>query len=594
MKWPAANGFILFPLFVGLVVSGQTNSQDPLADTLQWLRDSTAKQTNKTGGTKFTFRTKGPYGCSVVLEEHFEADQSGRSERTEKIIFSLADIDPGSIHVGGSRPTDQAQAKPLKPSPDEVWFATTNNVKTIIRGEDPFPGDIRSAVAVAINEEFAPKFVVRLRRAAELCKAFPPDQTVAKLSLADTLRWLTDTTSIQSTDSGKASYTLKSEGPSGCSLALEQHFHDGENPDSSRTISFSLAELDSDSIHVGGSQHPIEPGLANYQSPNFVLFHTTNYNQSIVQTSSSYPANHRGDLILQFDAEFASDFVLRLKHAVELCGGKKTSSPLPNFVLQFDMPTATSGPIPSSQPLTDANIDTKSYEVVPRLNYRLCKEVSSDVRLEGGSFFQRTEAGGTLLYVVGTYPDSVFRKTSTATAHIEILEVPTESADTNCPSLETAFPTVVQKGPAHGWSSMWRYIENGVNPLNFTQDSGGMATNRGVDVSAKTGTDDVYCTHKFVLGSMVGETSYNLVSWTPTRMEMSITARQIGGGPGAHASITLYVKYIPRAEREKFGDKQGCTAMPPAWTANITTMSNHAPLSIKNLPDGSFMYEAVP
>ena len=509
-------------------------------------------------------------------------------------MFSLADIDPKSIHVGGTRPTDQAQAKPFKPHPDEVWFETTNNIKTIIRGEDPFPAESRSAVAIAINEEIAPKFVVRLRRAAELCKASPSDQTVAKLSLADTLRWLTDTTSVQTANSGKASYTLKSEGPTGCSLVLIQHFHDGENPDGWRSISFSLAELDPDSIHVGGPQDPIDPGIANYQSPNYVLFHTTNYNQSIVHTSDSYPAIYRGNQILEFDAEFASDFVARLKHAAELCGGKRTSSPLPDFVLRFDMPTATSAPIPSSQPLTDANIDTKSYDVVPRLNYRLCREVSSDVKLEGGSFFQRTESGGILYYVVGTYPDSVFRKTSTATAHIEILEVPTESADTNCPSLESAFPTVVQKGPAHDWSSMWRYIENSPHPLDLFQDSEGMATRRGVDVSAEPGTDQVYCTHKFVFGSMVGETSYNLVSWTPTRMEISIAARGIAGGPGAHASITLYVKYIPRAEREKFGDKQGCTAMPPAWTANTTTMLKHPPPSIKNLPDGSFMYEAAP
>jgi hypothetical protein len=210
----------------------------------------------------------------------------------------------------------------------------------------------------------------------------------------------------------------------------------------------------------------------------------------------------------------------------------------------------------------------------------LCKEVGRDVKLEGGSFFQRTEAGGGLLYVVGTYPDGVFWKTSAASAHVKILEVPKEFANTECPSLESAFATVVEQGPTYGWYKTERYLAY--------KNPSGEGESRTVDVKAPEGTDDVYCTHKFVLGSRIGDTSYGLLSWTPTKMVMSVRAKTVPGGPGAHINLTLYVRYLPREDREKFADKFGCTAnFPPQYS---DPQNNFQQPSQRDFPDGSSMF----
>jgi hypothetical protein len=524
-----------------------------------------------------------------VLEEQVEPD-GDLEGYTLKTFFSLADIDPNSVHLGGTRSTDRGDPF-LRPAPDQVWFDTINHVQTIIRSSSSGSSDSRGDILIVFNKEFAPSFAAHLKRAAELCGQLSLNQTTIGGSLADTLRWLTDETSRQTSKYRKSVFVLTSEGSNGCSLVLEERVQADSDKKHTVKTSFSLADIDPSSIHIGGRQDTDFPGFYGFTPPNpdFVLLNTTNYVESItvkndVFPDGMFPPDSRGALAIPLNAEFNMKFVPRLKRAAELCGGKKTSSPLPEFVREFDIPTATSAPIPSSQPLTAADLDDKHYEVIPRWKYRLCKEVGRDLRLEGGSYFQRTSAGGALLYYVGTYPDSVFRKTSVAGAHIKVLEVPSELADSKCTSLESAFPTVVERGPAYGWSSMYRYIEHGDN---LFKDTGGMANRQEVDVSAPAGTDDIYCTHKFVVGSMVGvDAGYSLASWTPTRMEMSLFARSMLGKEGAHASLTLYVRYLPRIEREKFGDKFGCTPMPPPQYAHEPFQEPRQ----QKLPDGSLMY----
>jgi hypothetical protein len=563
MKSPVARFLVLLPLFVGLSTSSQTKTETSLADTLQWLADSTAKQTSRFG-TKFTFRSEGPDGCSVVLEEHLRED-GATPAYTEKTIFSLADIDPNSIHVGGSRPTDRGIPGVFQPSSDQVWFDTTNHIKTIIRADDELSATT-GETAIEFNAEFAPKFVARLKHAVELCGVLALRQTKTETSLADTLQWLTDSTAKQASKDG-AKFAFKSEGANGCSVVLER-------PRATKT-SFSLADIDPYSIHVGGTQDPAVTGVSP-PSPDEVLFHTTNYVETITDTVEGFPPSHRGEIVILFSPEFTTKFVPQLKRAVALCGGIKSSSPLPDFVFEFDMPTATSLPIHSYQPLKAENIDTKYYSVIPRPHYRLCKEVSREVRLEGGSDFQRTRSAGALLYVGGTYPDGVFWTTSVASAHIKILEVPSEVADTRCPSLEDAFPTVVERGPAYGWESMYRYMERNGNGT-------GTGDSNSVDVNAPPGT--VYCTHKFSFSGRGGRTDYGLGSWTATSMVMGILATsgsQMGGG--SNIGLTLFVKYVPPSER----DKSGCTVMPPPWFARRPFPKEPRQIS---LPGGFFMYE---
>jgi hypothetical protein len=416
--------------------------------------------------------------------------------------------------------------------------------------------------------------------------AVRPVEPKANDSLADLLQWLTESIPKQTpARPGKVTLKFTSGGRDGCSVVLEEHFQaTDEDSEHTSKISISLSDIDPDSIHLGDSNDFRIPGIYE-PNADYVVLHTTNYVETITETDDKYPdGEKRGELAILINAGYNKQFAPKLQRAVELCHGNRTRSPLPDFVREFDIPRASSAPMEPEQPLAKTNLDRKYIRVMPRPHYRLCKEVNRVLTLEGGSYSQRTMSNSTLLYVVGTYPDQVFRQMSIGTARIKILEVPSEVANARCPSLEEGFPTVVERGPAYGWSSMYRYIEHSDN---WFADGGGAGTNRSVNVDAEVGTDDVYCTHKFVFGSVVGvDTSYGLTSWTPTRMEMFITARSMAGGPGAHASITLFVRYLPKGEREKYGDRFGCTPMPPPQYAHGPFQGLH----IKQLADGSFMY----
>lgn len=398
-------------------------------------------------------------------------------------------------------------------------------------------------------------------------------QAAPEPSLADTLKWLTGPTALRKAEDGSVLDEFARAGTNDCSVMLKRR---AINSPSTTIYSFSLSDIDPDSIYTE----------ARY--PASVLFHTTNYVEAITNGGA---VSGLGDKISELgfatNFPFTTQFVAYLKRAAELCGGRKTASPLPDAVFEFEIETKAIAPKPSTEPLTNSDISQKTQWVIARPNYRLCNEISRDLTLEGGSSFQRIETSSNhLSYSVGAYLD-IFEKTSKAIAHVKILEVPSESAAAKCPhSGENAFPTIVERGPSYGWSSEYRYLDATViNAVGNIIQNKGNATNRNeVRVNAPDGTDYIYCTHKFVVGSMTELSSYHLSSWTGTTMAINLITKGQPGGAGGHASLTLYVRYLPPKEREKNGDKFGCTAMPPSKYAHGGNPQQ------KQLPDGSSMF----
>jgi len=89
-------------------------------------------------------------------------------------------------------------------------------------------------------------------------------------------------------------------------------------------MSFFLGDIDPDDIRVNNLG--VREFKKMFDGKYAVNFHTTNYAKKIIHTSSSYaepiPAS---DYIVFTDDWFAPKFAAALKHAVELCGGKRSS-----------------------------------------------------------------------------------------------------------------------------------------------------------------------------------------------------------------------------------------------------------------------------
>jgi Trypsin-like peptidase domain len=147
-----------------------------LAETLQWLHGAT-DENSATGVPPYphyTFEIMGGNGCSVAITE--TRVQAG-PDWYDKRSFSLADIDPGDVHVENLGEGDMTK---VLAGQSAVSFHTTNFRKTIIdstRGPF-FPGGQALAKptetptsdsSVTTNDWFAPRFAKAFRRAVELC-----------------------------------------------------------------------------------------------------------------------------------------------------------------------------------------------------------------------------------------------------------------------------------------------------------------------------------------------------------------------------------------------------------------------------------------
>ncbi len=81
-------------------------------------------------------------------------------------------------------------------------------------------------------------------------------------------------------------------------------------------MSFSLADIDPADIQVFNLEKEIST----------VRFHTTNYAEKIINTSSNFPEPTRvSEYTVYTNDWFAPKFARAFKHAVELCGGKRSS-----------------------------------------------------------------------------------------------------------------------------------------------------------------------------------------------------------------------------------------------------------------------------
>jgi hypothetical protein len=386
----------------------------------------------------------------------------------------------------------------------------------------------------------------------------------------------------KATDSQQPAQVHFESSGNGCSVAIQEHFdrttdEDGNErlPDHRADVSFSLSDID-----------PFDIQVTALVTRSEVSFHTFNYVESIKTIDTGFPSDVRSSHDFYFIApqgrdlsvdeevdaakQIANEFAEALKRAAEACGGKKSQSPLPDFVATLEVPAALSPPV------GDVFVN-QNERLSPRMNYSLCKEVSRDVKLVGSSFFQRSFFhANDVIYYVGTYPDAVFGKVSTASAQIKVLEV-SDPKDPRCPPQDKEFATLVQRGPSYGWASDHRYF-------SVSNQSGSTAREyEVVDVNAEPGTDRVYCTHKFVINSATSDTGYKLIKWTPQSMMVSIGLKQNFGGPGPHIDATLYVKYVPRQDRDSFE----CTEPAPSdWDKYPYALE-------KRLPDGSIMFEPI-
>ena len=120
---------------------------------------------------------------------------------------------------------------------------------------------------------------------------------------------------------GNNHISFESDGGDGCSVKItETRAH--ASPGFWIKMSFLLSDIDPEDIQVenlGKGKYPIVGGFA-------VRFHTTNYANKIIHTSSSYAEPIPVSEYTVFTNDwFAPKFARAFKHAVELCGGKRSS-----------------------------------------------------------------------------------------------------------------------------------------------------------------------------------------------------------------------------------------------------------------------------
>jgi hypothetical protein len=368
---------------------------------------------------------------------------------------------------------------------------------------------------------------------------------------------------------------FESSGKNGCDISITvvsdaYVYTDNSDPSGPKTVNVPeeesrtrvpLAEIDPTDIGTDGSHN--------------VTFHTTNYVETI-PTGSSDPKisniSHSDLAALEWiDQEEENAFRADFKRAAELCGGRKSSSPLPDVVVEFEVTPAASAPVGDE-------FIRHHYLLTPKYKYHLCKELSRDVKLDGYSFFQRwANLNDAVWYFTETIPDVVFKKTSTSSAQIKILEVE-DVKSAKCPPHDEAFSNIEELGPSNGWSKMRGYHE--------VDNKSGSSMREGllISVDAEPASDEVYCTHRLVIESTIGDVSYSLDYWDAKHMVVLLTARQHLFDEGPHIAATLWVKYVHEGHKAN----AGCTEPPPRnWNER-----HSVPLQRK-LPDGSVQFETA-
>jgi len=159
-----------------------------------------------------------------------------------------------------------------------------------------------------------------------------PSSLATTATLNETLQWLTGASEEESGD-GNTHIISESNGEDNCAVTItETRVKAG--PDFWIKESFSLADIDPDDVQVemlGQGQFK-----ELFQGQSSVRFHTTNYRKMI--TSSSKGPFYPGGKVLDKTEEtltsdytvftndwFAPRFAKAFKHAVELCGGRKST-----------------------------------------------------------------------------------------------------------------------------------------------------------------------------------------------------------------------------------------------------------------------------
>jgi hypothetical protein len=139
-------------------------------------------------------------------------------------------------------------------------------------------------------------------------------------TLAETLQWLSGASEAESAD-GNNHINLESDGTDSCSVTItETRWQAG--PQFWIKMSFSLANIDPEDIQV----EDFANGDFKMPGKAAVRFHTTNYVKKIIHTSSSYADPIPASEYTVFTNDlFAPKFARAFKHAVNSCGGKRSS-----------------------------------------------------------------------------------------------------------------------------------------------------------------------------------------------------------------------------------------------------------------------------
>jgi hypothetical protein len=203
-----------------------------------------------------------------------------------------------------------------------------------------------------------------------------------------------------------------------------------------------------------------------------------------------------------------------------------------------------------------------TYVITPDAGYHLCREIKRDLKFEGAvAMFRSSVNTFTGLHGIGTdvnykfvlVPDPVFKKTSSVSGTITVLEVKDPVAS-KCPYLKDSFPVIEGYGPSIGW----------VEASGSVEGNSEIHTSTYLTVSASQSSfpNGVYCTHKYIIDTADGENGSMLVRWTMKDMSVMIDAvtekdpHSPVGVIGGHIGASLFVKFV--AQRDN-----SCTEVPP-------------------------------
>ncbi len=154
-----------------------------------------------------------------------------------------------------------------------------------------------------------------------------PRSPVGTSGLSETLQWLSGATDEESGD-GNNHHTFESNDRNSCAVTITET-RALAGPGFWIKESFSLTDIDPADIQV---EKLAQGDLKNlFQGLSAVTFHTTNYSKKIIHTSGALVALSdvkeipSSKYTLFTNDWFAPRFAKAFKHAVELCGGQRSS-----------------------------------------------------------------------------------------------------------------------------------------------------------------------------------------------------------------------------------------------------------------------------